>query len=205
MPSPHVPGAVHGPAPAAPRPRGTLRGVPLRERAAELFRFGSVGTVAFVVDMGVYNLLRFGPVGVLHEKPLTARVVAVALATLVSWLGSRHWTFAGQRTHRGGRELLLFAVINVLGIGITVGTLAFSHYVLGYAGPFADNVANVVGIVLGTVVRYVGYKTFVFTGTATIPTALAEVGHRARERGLAPDVRDAVPHPAADGDRRSPA
>ncbi|WP_262348119.1 GtrA family protein [Cellulosimicrobium cellulans] len=203
MPSSRVPDLAPGPAAAASRPRGTLRGVPLRDRAAELFRFGSVGTAAFVVDMGVYNLLRFGPVGLLQEKPLTARVIAVVLATLVSWLGSRHWTFAGQRTHRQGRELLLFGVINVLGIGITVGTLAFSHYVLGYAGPFADNVANVVGIVLGTVVRYVGYKTFVFTGTATVPTALAEVGHRAREQGSTPEVRGVVPRPAADGDSRS--
>jgi putative flippase GtrA len=177
--------AAPGPAPEARpgRQRGSLLRVPratLHARALELVRFGSVGTVAFVVDLGVYNLLRFGPVDLLHGKPLTARIVAVVLATLVSWLGSRHWTFAGRRTHRGGHELALFGAINLVGIGFTVGALGFSHYVLGMSGPFSDNVANVVGIALGTVVRYVGYRLFVFPGA---PVALAEVGHEARAAG----------------------
>lgn len=175
----------------------------LRARALELARFGSVGTVAFVVDMGTYNLLRFGPVDLLHGKPLTARIVAVLLATLVSWIGSRHWTFADQRTTRRGREFVLFALINVVGIGLTVGSLAFSHYVLGFTGPFADNVANVAGIVLGTIGRYVGYKLFVFTGTATLPVALAEVGHEVREHEHehhAVTPLGTVPHPRAGRD-----
>lgn len=200
--------AAPGPAPEA-RPgrlHGLLYRMPrrsLRDRALELVRFGSVGTVAFVVDLGTYNLLRFGPVDLLHGKPLTARIIAVVLATLVSWLGSRHWTFAGQRTHRRGRELLLFSAINVVGSAITVGALGFSHYVLGQSGPFSDNVANVIGIVLGTVVRYVGYKLFVFTGSAGLPVALAEVGHEVRggDEPLAGPASPApLPHPRATGD-----
>ncbi|QZN87604.1 GtrA family protein [Cellulomonas sp. C5510] len=150
--------------------------------------------------MGTYNLLRFGPVDVLHGKPLTARIVAVLLATLVSWIGSRHWTFADQRTARRGREFVLFALINVVGIGLTVGSLAFSHYVLGLTGPFADNVANVAGIALGTIGRYVGYKLFVFTGTATLPVALAEVGHEAREHEQHVVPLGTVPYPRAGRD-----
>ncbi len=198
--------AAPGPAPEA-RPgllHGLLYRMPrrsLRDRALELVRFGSVGTVAFVVDLGTYNLLRFGPVDALDGKPLTARIIAVVLATLVSWLGSRHWTFAGQSKHRGGRELLLFSAINVVGIGFTVGTLWFSHYVLGHSGPFSDNVANVIGIVLGTVVRYVGYKMFVFTGSAGLPVVLAEVGHESRSADDPGHAASAsVPHPRATRD-----
>lgn len=153
----------------------------LRSRAVELIRFGSVGSVAFVVDMGTYNLLRFGPVALFSEKPITARVVAVLISTVVSWLGSRYWTFADRRSARHGREFALFGAINVVGIAITVGALAFSHYVLGLSGPLSDNIANVIGIALGTIVRYLGYKAFVFTGTATLPTQLAEIGHQAQE------------------------
>lgn len=179
MTSSGIPGLVAEPGPAAPA-RPDRRHGSVRARVIELARFGSVGTVAFVVDMGTYNLLRFGPVDLLHAKPLTARILAVVIATLVSWLGNRHWTFADRRTERQGRELALFTIINVLGIGITVGTLALSHYVLDLTGPLADNVANVIGIGLGTIVRYLGYQLFVFTGTATVPVALADVGHRAR-------------------------
>lgn len=182
--------AAAGPAPEIP-PAG--RTGALRARTLELARFGSVGAVAFVVDMGLYNLLRFGPLDLLHDKPLTARVIAVLTATLVSWLGNRHWTFADRRTSRHGRELALFTAINVLGIAITVGTLAFLHYVLGRGGLVSDNVANMIGIGLGTVVRYFGYKLFVFTGTATVPTALAEVGHESREH---PGAALPTPYPA---------
>lgn len=149
------------------------------QRIAELGRFGSVGAVAYVVDLGVFNLLRFGPGELLGEKPLTAKVVSVLVATLVSWLGNRYWTFATQRTEGRVRELVMFALVNGGGMLIAVGCLWFSHYVLHLTSPLADNIAaNVVGVGLGTIFRYFCYKYLVFTGT---PTALAEVGH-AHER-----------------------
>ncbi|AEG45138.1 GtrA family protein [Isoptericola variabilis] len=136
-------------------------------RVAEIARFGSVGLLAYVVDIGVFNLLRFGPGELLGEKPLTAKVVSVAVATLVAWVGNRYWTFARQRTRRRGRELTLFVLVNLGGMAIAVGCLAVSHYVLGLTSPLADNVsANGVGLVLGTVFRYVMYRRFVFTGAA---------------------------------------
>ena len=44
-------------------------------------------------------------------------------------------------------------------------TLAFSHYALGLTTALADNVATVIGIGIGTVLRYLGYKRWVFTGS----------------------------------------
>jgi putative flippase GtrA len=172
---------------AAPPAGGRRERALLTGRWLELVRFGSVGGVAFLVDMGTYNVLRFGPVDVLHDSPLTARVLAVLLATFVSWLGNRHWTFADRRSHRHARELVLFAAVNLLGTAVMIGTLAVSHYVLGQSGPLADNVANVIGIALGTAVRYAGYRLFVFTGPTALPVALLEVGQD--------DLRPHVPHP----------
>lgn len=136
----------------------------LRERAAELIRFLSVGGISFVVDLGLFNLLRFGPGHVLEDKPLTAKVISLVAATLVSWVGNRHWTFSAHRTARRGRELLVFSAINVVGALVPVATLALSHYALGLQSQLADNVSTVVGIGLATVIRYVGYKKWVFTG-----------------------------------------
>lgn len=133
-------------------------------RLVELTRFLTVGGVAFVVDVGLYNLLRFGPGELLEAKPITAKVVATLVATLVSWIGNRLWTFAAQRTRHRGRELLLFAVINGLCLVIGAAPLAISQYVLHLDGPVPDNVANLLGIALGTALRYLGYKRFVFTG-----------------------------------------
>lgn len=145
----------------------------MRARIHELLRFGSVGAVAFVVDAGLFNLLRFGPMGLLEHKPLTAKVVSVAAATVVAWLGNRYWTFAAGRTARWRRELALFAGLNAVGMAIAVGCLAVSHYVLGFTSPLADNIAaNVVGLALSTLFRYVAYRRLVFTG-AVAPGATA--------------------------------
>lgn len=144
--------------------------IPMKTRALELARFGSVGAVAFVVDVGLFNLLRFGPGQLLEDRPVTAKVLSVAVATLVAWIGNRYWTFSTRRTASPRRELVAFAVVNVGGMLVAVGCLAFSHYVLGLRSPLADNIAaNVVGLALGTAFRYVAYRHLVFTGARPGP------------------------------------
>ena len=143
--------------------------LPRRERVLarvrELAKFGSVGAVAYVVDLGLFNLLSFGPGEVLGHKPLTAKIVSVAVATLVAWVGNRYWTFSARRTQARGRELAAFVVVNVGGMLIAVGCLAISTYALGLTSPLAKNIsANVVGLALGTAFRYVAYRRLVFTG-----------------------------------------
>ncbi|WP_236121281.1 GtrA family protein [Cellulomonas palmilytica] len=168
-----------------------LLGPDHRARLLELARFLSVGGVAFVVDVGLYNLLRFGPGELLAEKPITAKVVATLVATLVSWVGNRLWTFASQRTQHRGRELFLFVVVNGLGLAVGAAPLAFSQYVLHLDGPVPDNVANLIGIALGTVLRYVGYKQWVFTGADAADEAVDE--HAAQEAAVALAVQPVVP------------
>ncbi|WP_225753627.1 GtrA family protein [Actinotalea sp. Marseille-Q4924] len=142
----------------------------MRNRALELARFGSVGAVAFVVDVGLFNLLRYGPGQLLEDRPITAKVLSVAVATVVAWLGNRYWTFSARRTKSPRRELVVFAVVNVGGMLVAVSCLAFSHYVLGLTSPLADNIAaNVVGLALGTAFRYVAYRRLVFTGVTAAP------------------------------------
>ncbi|PWD52437.1 GtrA family protein [Serinibacter arcticus] len=129
-------------------------------RLVELLRFGAVGGLAFVVDLGIYNLLRLT---IAEDKPIGAKVASVAVATLVAWLGNRYWTFAGRRRSSAPGELLAFVVANVLGLLIAAACLFVSHYVLGFTSTLADNIAgNGIGLVLGTLFRYVVYRRFVF-------------------------------------------
>ncbi|MGC0273749.1 GtrA family protein [Pseudactinotalea sp. Z1739] len=163
-------------APAPARPVGRIGSTwrsrsEIVARVAEMARFGSVGLVAFVVDVGLFNLLRFGPGQVLVDQPLTAKVASVSVAVLVAWLGNRYWTFATRRSTGGaaahGTELARFVLANLIGMGIAVGCLAVSHYLLGFTSPLADNIAaNGVGLALGTLFRYLAYRHWVFTGSA---------------------------------------
>jgi putative flippase GtrA len=132
----------------------------------EMIKFGAVGAVAFVVDVGVFNLLRFGlgDGGPLESKPITAKVISATCATVVAWLGNRIWTFRHRGKLHAAHEFALFVTFNVIGMLISVACLAFSHYVLDLTTARDDNIsANGVGLVLGTLFRFWAYRTFVFT------------------------------------------
>lgn len=130
----------------------------------EVAKFGIVGLVAFVIDVGLFNLLRFaGGEGPMYDKPLTAKVVSVAVATTFAYFGNRYWTFRHRGRTSFGREYLLFFVLNGVGMLISVACLWFSHYALGFTSAFADNIsANVIGLGLGTMFRFWSYRRWVF-------------------------------------------
>jgi len=135
----------------------------------EMLKFGAVGAVAFVVDVGLFNLLTsdlwFGsgaPPLDGHEK--MAKIISAGTATVVAWLGNRYWSFRHRRQRSRGREFLTFVLMNVIATGIAVLCLAISHDVLGLTSKLADNVSgNLIGIGLGTLFRFWAYRTFVFT------------------------------------------
>ncbi|WP_291044197.1 GtrA family protein [Herbiconiux sp.] len=135
----------------------------LTSLARQVVSFGAVGGLAFVVDISVYNVLR---AGALEGSPIWSKVVSVAVATVVAWLGNRYLTFWGERAQGAvaWREGLLFAAMNVVGLLIAAACLVVSHYVLGFTSQLADNISgNVVGLVLGTAFRFFAYRRFVFS------------------------------------------
>ena len=137
------------------------KAAPVRKIMRRLGSFSLVGTVAFIVDISLYNLLAST---VLDDSPITAKVASVAAATTVSWLGSRYLTFRSTRGRRLRSETLLFALTNFVGLLIATGCLYVSHYLLGFDSQLADNISgNVVGVIAGNVFRYFAYRYVVFT------------------------------------------
>lgn len=124
-----------------------------------LASFTLVGAIAFIVDICLFNVLASG----VNVDPVLAKVLSVAAATAVSWVGSGYLTFRelGGRSTRN--ETALFALTNLVGLGIGTGCLYLSHYVLGLTSVLADNVSgNVLGVLLGNVLRYYSYRYIVF-------------------------------------------
>jgi putative flippase GtrA len=147
----------------------------VRRLIAQLARFGVVGAVGFVVDTTVFNVLRItvlNPEDV-HSGPFWAKVVSTIVAIFVNWMGNRYWTFREQRRAVATREGVEFVVVSLGGMVIALACLGVSHYAMGLTSVLADNVANIVGLVLGTVFRFWLYKVWVYhpERTATAPAA----------------------------------
>ncbi|HOT32836.1 MAG: GtrA family protein [Microbacteriaceae bacterium] len=137
----------------------------MRALFGQFVRFGVVGLVGVVVDVGIFNLLRLTVLApeLIHEGPVIAKVISTSIAIVTNWIGNRYWTFGSMRRSHVLREGLEFALVSVGGMGIALLCLWVSHYLLGFTSALADNIAtNVVGLALGTAFRFTFYRIWVF-------------------------------------------
>ncbi|MFL6118194.1 GtrA family protein [Actinophytocola sp.] len=161
-----------------------LRKVLIKHR--ELLKFAIVGGTTFVIDNGIWYLLKLT---VLEEKPVTAKVIAIIVATIVSYVLNREWSF---RT-RGGRdrrhEAALFFLISGIGVALNSLPLYVSRYWLNLEVPhvsrfvqeFADFTSgSIIGMLLAMFFRFWAFKRWVFPD---------ELGH-SRRRGPLTAVDD---------------
>ena len=133
----------------------------LRPLVAELGKFVVVGGFCFVLDTVLANVFHFG-VGL---GPTTSKALATVIATAVSYVGNRLWSFAHRtdgQPARHGRDAGRYAAINVLGLVITLIPVDVAHYLLGQTGTVAFNVSSIVGTAIATVFRFWAYRRWVF-------------------------------------------
>ncbi len=153
-----------------------LRSVLVKHR--ELLKFAIVGGTTFLVDNGVWYLLKLS---VLESKPTTAKAIAIIVATIVSYVLNREWSF---RT-RGGRErtheAALFFVISGVAVVVNLIPLLMSRYMLHLEVPHVSRLVqeiadftsgSIIGMLLAMVFRFWGFKKWVFPD---------ELGQRRRE------------------------
>lgn len=136
----------------------------LRQTVAELAKFGVVGGVNFLVDIGVFNLCS----SVFGLGPLTSKTISVTVAATLAFIGNRYWTWRHRPRSSLAREYFLYFVMNAVGLLIALLCLGFSHYILGNVWPvfrtdLANNLSgNIIGTGLGTLFRFWSYRRWVF-------------------------------------------
>src|SRR4051812_33884928 len=154
----------------------------------ELAKFGTVGALAFVVDVTIFNI-------VLHltEKPLTSKITSTVIAATLAFILNRAWSFRHRQRSSVHREYSMFFILNAVGLLIAVSCLGLSHYVLGLHSKLADNIsANGFGVALGTLFRFWSYRRFVWVAPAAVQEA-ADDGDAAAVAVLE-DVADGTIH-----------
>ncbi len=167
----------------------------------EVAKFGVVGGVAFVIDTGIFLWLLNGS---MSGHPTRAKIVSAVVATIFSWVANRYWTFRHRRRANMGREILLFAIMNGVGIAIAGGCVYVSHWVLGFSSAFADFMAgSVIGLVLGTIFRFFAYRFWVFTEELDVEPEFAHdheliEAHRRGHSGSTPAPAESRPEPTVE-------
>ena len=159
-----------------------LRSVLIKHR--EMLKFAVVGGVCFVITVAVNYGLKLT---ILNSKPVSAQTFAVVIATIVSYVLSREWSF---RT-RGGRErhheAALFFLISGISTALNSVPLAISRYWFDLQVPHVTLLVQetadffsgmIIGTLLAMVFRWWAFKKWVF------PQAGARERVTRRERRL---------------------
>ena len=124
----------------------------------ELSAFGVVGAVCFALDLAIFQLL-YAHVGV---GAVTSKLISTLASMTLAYLGHRYWSFSHRARTGVKREYLLFAVINGATLLLGLGIVAFVRYPLGQESALVLQIANVFSTILGTVIRYLSYRRWVF-------------------------------------------
>jgi putative flippase GtrA len=127
----------------------------------ELGAFGVVGGLAFVIDVGLFQLLYSNGLGA-----VTAKAISTFVAMTAAYIGNRYWSFSHRSRTGVRREFVLFAVINGATGLLNLAIVALARYALHQDSTAVLQAANVFGIGVGTLIRYGSYRRWVFPGDA---------------------------------------
>jgi putative flippase GtrA len=122
-------------------------------------RFLGVGGLGLITDLAVFTLM------VAHGlHPLLARVVSLAVATLITWRLNRALTF-DRSGRRPADEALRYAVVAVSAQAVSYAVFAAFVVTILAALP---QLAVIIGAACGALVSYSGQKLFAFRSHAPV-------------------------------------
>jgi putative flippase GtrA len=131
----------------------------IRRAGPELSKFGSIGALAFVVNIVATNAMWHA----MPSKRIVGSIVGTAFAIVVTYIGNRFWTYKDRDSIGRQREMVLFVTVNLIGMLIENVPLAVSQYVVHWDSTLASNVAKyIIGTPLGMVFRLWTYRTWIF-------------------------------------------
>jgi putative flippase GtrA len=165
-----------------------------RQQIHEGAKFGLVGIAGVVVVIVGADVLHF-ELGLDKYSSLT---IATIVATVVTFLGNRYWSFSDRQGSGTRSETIMFFVLNGVGLGIQYACLALVTDALGLSGKLWYTVANLIGIGFGTLFRFWSYRKWIWVPPEVHLARLRRGRHRRGRTTPIPDppVPGARTHPA---------
>src|ERR1017187_9822802 len=110
--------------------------------------------------------------------------VTTVVATVVTFVGNRYWSFRDRKGAGTAREGVMFFVLNGVGLLIQYAVLGFSNYALGLTTKIENVIAVNVGIGIGTLFRFWSYRKWVWVPPEVHLDRL-RIGRHRKARALA--------------------
>ena len=128
-----------------------------RETAVQFLKVGLVGVANTVATFAVFNIARSAGLGVTGSL-----AIAFTLATLMSYVLNRRWSFRLNDSGENFTETWKFFAINVVAWAITEGLMRVAQAWLGPLSRLGENVAllAISGLIL--LPKFIGYREGVF-------------------------------------------
>ncbi|MFL6094659.1 MAG: GtrA family protein [Blastococcus sp.] len=146
---------------------GVRMGTTWRLLLKELSAFGIVGAVCFGIDIVLFQVL-YVHVGL---GAVTAKLLATLVSMTVAYVAHRYWSFSHRARTGVRREYALFGLVNAATLLLNVGAVWLVRYPLGQDSAFLLQLANVASIAVGTVIRYLSYRRWVFPALPAVTVA----------------------------------
>ncbi|AHK30184.1 membrane protein [Rhodococcus opacus] len=137
-------------------------------RHHELIKFAIVGGTTMIFDLAIFYSLSLT---ILEEKPVVAKVLSGILATVLSYILNREWSFKNRGGRERHHEALLFFTISGIGVLLAAAPLWIANNVFDIRASqenlttlvVVDFVLNyIIGNLLQMVFRFWALRRFAF-------------------------------------------
>jgi putative flippase GtrA len=135
-----------------------LRTLVTREAMAQFFRLGLIGGLNTIVYFVLLNVF-FSVVGLSDFYSVSW---AFVLATGMSYVLNRRWTFQIKEGRGSVRETAVFYAVNVAAWAATVGLVELAEKIFGTSTALQLNLASLVATAIILIPKFASYRDLVF-------------------------------------------
>lgn len=136
-----------------------LKTLTTRESGRQILRLAVIGVINTVTYFVLFNAMRFSEVSLFWSITF-----AYGLATFISYILNRRWTFGLAESTGGFVETAKFYVVNLLAWGLTLLIVLGAEALFGDLDLVGENLASVVAAIVVLIPKFVSYRDVVFRG-----------------------------------------
>ena len=124
----------------------------MKKLIRQIVRFGGVGVLCFLIDYGILNVLTE------YAKVyyLLSATISFSVSVIVNYVLSTLFVFDVDKEHSRVRDLIVFVVFSVIGLGLTAGIMKLGVDWLA----FDYRLVNIIATAIVMVYKFITRKLF---------------------------------------------